>query len=640
VTIPSSIELCRELAMLGAEASIALGDREIGDAHAGWPTHRSELAGIGARMRAASDRLVERVARRLPDDRLAPWLVAMCAAAELYPEAAAALSILAEDEHVQLVTPSVFARLAGAALGVPYVEALAHAIPGGVVERAGFVEHVEAAQQLRPRTQLPLRLAPAELAWLVTGAAPQAVARVEPPALALAFDRELVAGAARMLADSGRLCIRSVGSRRGRQLALDIATFRGEPALLVDVVDDLPAPATLRDGALVIVDLLAYPRPLPGVVADLAARLRPIIILLPHTSAVEPAIDAPPLALSMRRAIFDELTTDATDSLAARFKTSRDEARAAARAALRTRQLRDPATQGPVTADELARELLAQGARRMDRLVTHVAATATMDDLVVPPSLRRKLDDVAAFARVGPRVAAEWERATSLGGLSCLFAGPPGTGKTFAAQCLARTLGLNLYRIDLSQVVSKYIGETEKALSRVFEEAEAGHGVLLFDEADALFGKRSEVKDAHDRYANIEVGYLLQRMETFEGVSILTTNLRNNLDSSFLRRIRFFLEFPLPDAAMRMQLWERSLPPRTCWDGVRLDELVERFPLSGGDIHNAGLVSAHLAAASPSGKLRMEHLVVATYRELEKSGHSRSRDDFGPLAAHLKERSA
>jgi len=190
--------------------------------------------------------------------------------------------------------------------------------------------------------------------------------------------------------------------------------------------------------------------------------------------------------------------------------------------------------------------------------------------------------------------------------------------------------------VDLSQVVSKYIGETEKALARIFEEAESGHGILLFDEADALFGKRSDVKDAHDRYANVEVAYLLQRMEAFEGVSILTTNLRSNMDSAFVRRIRFIVEFPVPDRAARRRLWEQSVPRRERWEtALDLAPFVDRFSLCGGDISNIGVAAAHLAAAEPGGVLRIRHLVRATYRELEKMGSSRSREDFGPLAQHL-----
>ncbi|MBE7451073.1 MAG: ATP-binding protein [Kofleriaceae bacterium] len=266
-------------------------------------------------------------------------------------------------------------------------------------------------------------------------------------------------------------------------------------------------------------------------------------------------------------------------------------------------------------------------------LTTHVR----LSDLVVPPAIRGQLDDIVGWYRAGERGrAALGERGRGgLGwGLTCLFSGPPGTGKTFAAQCLAAELGLNLYRIDLAQVVSKYIGETEKALARVFAEAEAGHGVLLFDEADALFGKRTEVKDAHDRYANVEVGYLLQRLEDFEGVGILTTNLRNNLDAAFVRRLRFVLEFPMPDAPWRRQLWEQSIP-RNRAPELDLAPFVERFRLAGGLIHNIGVAAAHLAAAG-DGVVTTSILVRATYRELEKSALPRSRAEFGPLAAWLE----
>ncbi len=223
-------------------------------------------------------------------------------------------------------------------------------------------------------------------------------------------------------------------------------------------------------------------------------------------------------------------------------------------------------------------------------------------------------------------------------GLTGLFSGPPGTGKTFAALCLANELGLNLYRIDLSQIVSKYIGETEKSLAKIFEEAEAGHGVLLFDEADALFGKRSEVKDAHDRYANIEVGYLLQRLEAFEGIAILATNMRSNMDAAFVRRLRFLLEFPMPDQAMRQRLWEQALPkPQYRAPDLDLTPFIERFRLSGGSIQNIALAGAHLAAASPKCRITTQHLVRSTYLELEKTGQSRSRGSFGPLAVYLPE---
>jgi SpoVK/Ycf46/Vps4 family AAA+-type ATPase len=276
----------------------------------------------------------------------------------------------------------------------------------------------------------------------------------------------------------------------------------------------------------------------------------------------------------------------------------------------------------------------------MGRLVTVIEAAASLDQLVAPRTVRAQIRDIVGWHRVADRVQREMGLGASarLGhGLTCLFSGPPGTGKTFAARCVAAALGLNLYRIDLSQVVSKYIGETEKALAQVFDEAEAGHGVLFFDEADALFGKRSEVKDAHDRYANIEVGYLLQRIETYDGVLILATNLRNNIDPAFLRRIQFLVDFPMPDAPARHRLWDQALPGAAHRaPDLDLEGFAERFRLAGGNIDSIARAAAHLAAAE-DGKIAPEHLARATYRELEKIGQARARGDFGALAQHLPE---
>src|SRR5262249_9566024 len=179
-------------------------------------------------------------------------------------------------------------------------------------------------------------------------------------------------------------------------------------------------------------------------------------------------------------------------------------------------------------------------------------------------------------------------------GISALFAGPSGTGKTMAAEVLAADLELDLYRIDLSQIVNKYIGETEKNLRRVFDAAEAGGAVLLFDEADALFGKRSEVKDSHDRYANIEVSYLLQRMESYRGLAILTTNIKPALDEAFLRRLRFIVQFPFPDAAHRAEMWRRAYPHRTPVGTLDFTRLA-RFSIAGGHIRNIALHAAFFA---------------------------------------------
>jgi SpoVK/Ycf46/Vps4 family AAA+-type ATPase len=200
--------------------------------------------------------------------------------------------------------------------------------------------------------------------------------------------------------------------------------------------------------------------------------------------------------------------------------------------------------------------------------------------------------------------------------LGALFAGPSGTGKTMAAEVIAGELGLDLYRIDLSAVVSKYIGETEKNLRRVFDAAESGGAVLLFDEADALFGRRSEVKDSHDRYANIEVSYLLQRMESYRGLAILTTNLKQSLDVAFVRRLRFIVQFPYPDAAHREQIWRNMFPPETPVEGLDFSRLAA-LNVAGGSIRNIALNAAFLAADAGE-PVRMRHLLAATEAEAVK----------------------
>ncbi|MEW6732883.1 MAG: ATP-binding protein [Acidobacteriota bacterium] len=263
-----------------------------------------------------------------------------------------------------------------------------------------------------------------------------------------------------------------------------------------------------------------------------------------------------------------------------------------------------------------------QARSRLDDLAQRIEAVAGWDDLVVPDPQRNTLHDVVAHVRQRAKVYERWGFATkgTRGlGISALFAGASGTGKTMAAEVLANELRLDLYRIDLSQVVSKYIGETEKNLRRVFEAAEEGGSILLFDEADALFGKRSEVKDSHDRYANIEVSYLLQRMETYRGLSILTTNMKTALDTAFLRRIRFIVQFPFPDVAQRAEIWRRVFPSNTPTENLDINKLA-RLNVTGGNIRNIALNAAFLAADA-NEPVRMLHLLRAAnteYAKLEK----------------------
>jgi SpoVK/Ycf46/Vps4 family AAA+-type ATPase len=260
-----------------------------------------------------------------------------------------------------------------------------------------------------------------------------------------------------------------------------------------------------------------------------------------------------------------------------------------------------------------------QSRPRLEDLAQHIEAVANWDSLVLPEAQRQVLRAIAVHVRNRVRVYETWgfEARGSRGlGISALFAGTSGTGKTMAAEVLARELHLDLFRIDLSSVVSKYIGETEKNLRRVFDAAEDGGAILLFDEADALFGKRSDVKDSHDRYANIEVGYLLQRMEAYRGLAILTTNLKNALDPAFLRRIRFVVQFPFPDSAQRAEIWRRAFPLATPTEDLNIAAMAQ-LNVAGGNIRNIALNAAFLAADA-NEPVRMRHVLTAARAEYAK----------------------
>jgi SpoVK/Ycf46/Vps4 family AAA+-type ATPase len=274
------------------------------------------------------------------------------------------------------------------------------------------------------------------------------------------------------------------------------------------------------------------------------------------------------------------------------------------------------------------------------RLASKIEPRFGWDDIVLASDQRDQLLELCSRAKHRGKVLDEWgfgHKVARGRGLCALFAGPSGTGKTMAAEVVAHELGCDLYKIDLATVVSKYIGETEKNLSQVFEEAERSHSILFFDEADALFGKRSEVKDAHDRYANLEVSYLLQRMEAFSGTSILATNARKNLDAAFTRRLAFCIHFEPPDVAQRRRIWESIWPvsvPRA--PSLDLAGVSERFELSGGNIKNVALASA-FAAASNGQVVTTEHVIRAVRREYQKLGKLCVQAEFGPYFALLGE---
>ena len=266
---------------------------------------------------------------------------------------------------------------------------------------------------------------------------------------------------------------------------------------------------------------------------------------------------------------------------------------------------------------------------RLAALADRIETSATWDDLVLPERERATLEHLVAQVRNRFIVYHRWGMAgtgTRGRGVTALFSGPSGTGKTLAAEVLANALRLDIYRIDLSAVVSKYIGETEKNLARIFDAAEGGGVVLLFDEADALFGERSQVSDSHDRYANIEIAYLLQRMESFSGLSILTTNIRDAIDTAFVRRIRFLVDFPFPDKALRRAIWAQSFPREVASDPLDLDRLAG-LNVAGGTIRTIALNAAFLAA-DQACPLRMDHIRRAAVFEYDKMGRLMSPAEF------------
>ena len=313
----------------------------------------------------------------------------------------------------------------------------------------------------------------------------------------------------------------------------------------------------------------------------------------------------------------------------AQFRLTADQVHRATRAA----RMEAQASEKPLDEEILKSGARAQNAAGLERLSRRIQPAVRFADLVLPPEPHDQLRELLTRARYRERVLDVWKMggpSSRRRGLTALFAGASGTGKTMAAEVLAGELGLDLYAVDLATVVDKYVGETEKNLDRIFAESERVNGVILFDEADALFGKRSEVSDAHDRYANVEVAYLLQRMELFDGIAILATNLRANLDEAFTRRLDSLVDFPEPEAEHRLLLWERSLGmsvPRA--DDLDLEFLAEAFKLSGGAIRNI-VVAAAYAAAEADRQITMRDLVRATQREYLKLGRLCVESEFGP----------
>jgi hypothetical protein len=334
---------------------------------------------------------------------------------------------------------------------------------------------------------------------------------------------------------------------------------------------------------------------------------------------------------TQRRALWEHFLRDQTSEVSETSEVL-DVASLAGQFALTAGQIRDALASardraaqrgGALQGEDLFAAARAHSNPHLSSLALKIVPRLGWQDIVLPDDQQVLLREIVATVRGRPQVLDEWgvgRKLVSSSGVTILFAGSPGTGKTMAAEIIASELGLDLYKINLSTIVSKYIGETEKNLERIFSEAESSNAILFFDEADALFGKRSEVRDSHDRYANIEISYLLQRMETYSGVSILATNLRANLDEAFTRRLHFAVDFPFPDEADRLRIWQALFPPGVPRSpDLDLELLARRFKLAGGNIRNI-LVSAAYLAADDGRCVTMEHLLHGMRRELQKMG--------------------
>ena len=603
----------------------------------------ASLGGAEATLGAAVERL-----RLAPLDAL---LLALVAAPELDGRFGKLIAYLHDDATRRLTTPRLAARL----LAGPVSERR-------LLERFGADAPLRATGAVRlldddpllPLADRPAKLEPRLAAHLIgaplgveANAGGERLVRV--PAVdpgRAATVEEL----RRILANRGGMPLVVAGSDAGELLA----TALGRAVLLVDARDgadpERHGSARVRaalEGATVVFELPEQPSPeeRERVRSALAAhgslactRRREELDRVGGIEAM--VVEVPPPAPVERGALWAACTgadPAAADDVAARFRLSIRQIEHAARLARIGARAGGSATP---SAEDLARAAREASRTRLGELARLLDARREWRELILPDAQRAELRSISAYLRHRDLVLGDWGygEVVASQGLKVLFAGPSGTGKTLAAQVVAGDLGVDVFSVDLATVVSKYIGETERNLDRIFAAAEGSNAILFFDEADALFGKRSEVKDAHDRYANIEVAYLLQRMESYPGAVVLATNYRRNVDEAFLRRLDFAIDFPFPEAAERAQIWRRLLPASApLADDVDPDALAASYELSGGSIRNCSVAAAFMAA-DDGARVGMRHLVRAVAAEYRKNGRLMVDGDFPGDAAYAQAR--
>ncbi len=590
-------------------------------------------------------------AERLALGAIDRMVLALCAAPELDPRFGRLYSYLHDDVTRKLASPRLAAELL-VDESVTRAEVLARFAPGAPLSRRGAIRLLlgEAAAPLADRqVKVADRLAAfllgaVQLADAAAGTALRHVAAHDVTGRAEAVDRLGL-----LLAADTRLPLVVCGPDGGAVLA---AAARAPVVLLG--ARELDRPDALADGRLAaaleggvfcidgLEDLSVAERgrllraidESPDRIVLLAASRRDAMAVSDRTALV---VEVPFPGFAERHRAWRSLTgADDAREVAAKFRLSIEQIHAAGEVSvIAARSRGEPAPAGP-DLDMGARHA---SSARVGELATRLEPGYGWSDLVLPDRQLDVLRSISAYLRHRDRVLSEWgyeESVSRAQGLKVLFAGESGTGKTMAAQVLGAELGLEMFRIDLAGTVSKYIGETEKNLERIFSAADGSNAILFFDEADALFGKRSEVSDSHDRYANLEVAYLLQRMEAYPGAVILATNFRRNLDEAFVRRLDFAIDFPFPEAADRRRIWQRVLPPRAPVAGdVDLDFLAERFKLSGGAIRNCSLAAA-FSAADEGSSIEMRHLVRAVAQEYAKQGRLTLEADFERFHGELR----
>jgi len=585
------------------------------------------------------DARLDEAGNRLGLGELERRVLAACAAPELSPRYGRLYAYLHDDVTRKLASPRLAARLLGEEAAV--LECFAGDAP---LRASGALRLLDAGGPI-PLAERQVKTADRLAAFLLGHALH------EPPRdghLRLldvpAYDpgrSETVAELRRLFAVDSRLPVVVAGPDAASLLSvalerplvvLDVARAVEPDALLDAELTAALAGAQLcfdgldrlDPGERIRVQSALGARPARGVVC---AAARETAVALGDTTAL--VVEVPMPALAERREVWAALTgAEEVGEVAAKFRLSVGQIVDGAEAARLAAASRGGDTPGRADLDLGARQA---SSTRIGELATRLEPAFGWDDLVLPERQCEVLTSISSYLRHRDLVLSEWgyERAVARDqGLKVLFAGESGTGKTMAGQVLARDLGLELFRIDLATIVSKYIGETEKNLDRIFDAADGSNAILFFDEADALFGKRSEVRDSHDRYANIEVAYLLQKMESYAGAVILATNFRQNLDEAFLRRLDFVIDFPFPESDDRARIWQLLLPDAAPLDAdIDVPFLAGQFKLSGGSIRNVSLAAAFLAAED-GASISMRHLIKGVALEYGKLGRLTLESDF------------